>query len=117
MSPKSRHEQPHFRLSLVVMALAEHMDFKVINAGATTFRNEESEQGLEADESFYIANAEAVIGADDIDLAIHPPPDLSIEVDLTSSSISKEAIYARIRVPELWRHDDDEIVMEEVDNA
>ncbi len=111
MSPKSRHEQPHFRLGLIVMILAELLDFKLINAGATTLRNEAAEQGLEADESFYIANAPAVIRADDINLSMHPPPDLAIEVDLTSSSVSKEAIYARMGVPEIWRHDDEEIVI------
>ena len=75
------------------------------------FETRQREQGLEADESFYIANAQAVIGANDINLATHPPPDLAIEIDLTSSSVSKEAIYGRMGVPELWRHDDDEIVI------
>lgn len=111
MSPKSRHEQPHFRLSLIVVTLAEELGLEIVNVGATTFRNEAAEQGLEADESFYIANAKPVIGANDINLATHPPPDLAIEIDLTSSSLAKEAIYGRMGVPELWRHDDHEIVI------
>jgi Uma2 family endonuclease len=111
MSPKGRHERPHFRLGLVVLALAEQRGIELKNTGATTLRNEAAEQGLEADESFYISPSDAVMKADDIDLAKQPPPDLAIEVDLTSSSVSKEAIYSRMGVPEIWRHDVDEIVI------
>jgi Uma2 family endonuclease len=35
----------------------------------------------------------------DIDL----PPDLSIEIDITTRSIRREPIYAAFGVPELWR--------------
>jgi Uma2 family endonuclease len=111
MSPKIRHEQPHFRLGMVVMVLAEELNIELRNAGATTLRLEEGEQGLEADESFYVAHAQDVMGVDDIDLTVHPPPDLVIEVDLTRSSVPKEPIYAPMGVPELWRHDDDEVAI------
>lgn len=111
MSPKIQHEQPHFRLGLVVLTLAEELGLDLRNAGATTLRREAGEQGLEADESFYIANAPAVLGLRDIDLAVSPPPDLVIEIDLTSSSVPKEAIYATMGVPELWRFGEDEVAI------
>jgi Uma2 family endonuclease len=110
-SPKIRHEQPHFRLGIVVLMLAKQLGIEIRNAGALTLRSEAKEQGLEADESFYVANASSVLNAPDIDLLIHPPPDLAIEIDLTSSSVSKEAIYSTIGVPEIWRQDDDEVVI------
>jgi Uma2 family endonuclease len=34
-----------------------------------------------------------------------PPPDLAIEVDITSSSLNRMSIYATLRVPEVWRFD------------
>ena len=111
MSPKIQHEQPHFRLGIVVVTLAEESGLELRNAGATTFRREAGEQGLEADESFYIANASAVLGLRDIDLSVSPPPDLVIEIDLTSSSIPKEAIHGPMGVPELWRLDDDVVAI------
>jgi Uma2 family endonuclease len=40
-----------------------------------------------------------------IDRNVDPPPDLVIEVDITSSSLDKFSIYAELGVPELWRHD------------
>lgn len=40
-----------------------------------------------------------------------PPPDLAIEVDITSSSIDQLAIYAALGVPEVWRYDGQTLTM------
>ena len=42
-----------------------------------------------------------------MDLAVDPPPDLAIEIDITSSSVDREEIYAALGVPEIWRYDGD----------
>ena len=34
-----------------------------------------------------------------------PPPDLVIEIDITSPSFSKLPIYAQMGIPEIWRYD------------
>ncbi|MEJ7711056.1 MAG: Uma2 family endonuclease [Pyrinomonadaceae bacterium] len=39
---------------------------------------------------------------DHIDLSTGPPPDLVVEVDITSPSKRKLGIYAKLGVPELW---------------
>jgi Uma2 family endonuclease len=44
-----------------------------------------------------------------IDLAVDPPPDLAIQVDLSSSSVDKEDVYAGLGVPELWRYEGGQI--------
>ena len=40
-----------------------------------------------------------------MDLSFDPPPELVIEVDITSSSLPKDSIYATLGVPEVWRYD------------
>ncbi len=62
------------------------------------------EQGVEPDKSYHFgANAEKVRGKRDLDLTIDPPPDLVIEVDMTSSSIPRLPIFAALGIPEVWR--------------
>ena len=39
------------------------------------------------------------------DIETDPPPDLAVEIDITSSSIDRMGIYAALRVPEVWRLD------------
>ena len=50
-------------------------------------------------------NEEAIRGKGRIDLTVDPPPDLVIEVDITSPSLDRLPIYARLGVPEVWRYD------------
>ena len=56
--------------------------------------------GVEPDTCFYIANYQAILGKERIDLSIDPPPDLAIEVDLTS--LTNLEAYKPIGIPELW---------------
>jgi Uma2 family endonuclease len=60
---------------------------------------------LEPDQCYYIQNEAAVRNRDRLDLTQDPPPDLAIEVDITSSSIDQLAIYAALGVPEVWHYD------------
>ncbi|MBW4461891.1 MAG: Uma2 family endonuclease [Nodosilinea sp. WJT8-NPBG4] len=56
--------------------------------------------GAEPDACFYIQNWQAVLGKERIDLSTDPPPDLAIEVDLTSST--ELEVYQMLAVPEVW---------------
>ncbi|NET48558.1 MAG: Uma2 family endonuclease, partial [Merismopedia sp. SIO2A8] len=58
------------------------------------------QKGLEPDHCFYIQHYQAILGRRTIDLAADPPPDLALEVDLTSFSSIDE--YESIGIPELW---------------
>ena len=41
----------------------------------------------------------------DLDCTVDPPPDLAVEIDVTSRSLDRQSIYAALGVPELWRCD------------
>lgn len=63
-----------------------------------------------------IQNEAAVRGRDQFDPAVNPPPDLTIEVDVTSLSSSRLPIFAAFGIPELWRWHQDEIVVYRLEN-
>ena len=52
-----------------------------------------------------MANESKVRGVAEIDLQVHPPPDVVLEVDITSPSLDKMKLYAVAGVPEVWRFD------------
>ncbi|MCU0545203.1 MAG: Uma2 family endonuclease [Oscillatoriaceae cyanobacterium Prado104] len=58
------------------------------------------ESGIEPDYCFYINNWQAVCGKKRIDWQNDPPPDLVIEIDVTSYSDLQD--YLPYRVPEVW---------------
>ena len=101
MSPSSEHES----VAYFVAVLAEEMRVNAYGVGSTTYRRGDIGQGFEPDSSFYIRNEERIRGKPRIDLSADPPPDLVIEVDITSPSLDKFPIYARLGVHEVWRYD------------
>lgn len=106
MSPLPRHEKWKKRLGRLIELLSFELDIAVETLGSTTFKREDLEKGLEPDECYYVQHAAAVRGKDELDLTVDPPPDLAIEVDITSRSIPRQPIYAALGVPELWRFDE-----------
>lgn len=105
LSPSSEHERYNRTIALLIEVIAEESNINVENLGSTTFKRKDLKRGFEPDSCFYIQNAERIRGKSKIDLKIDPPPDLVIEIDITSFSIDKLPIYAKIGVPEVWRYD------------
>jgi Uma2 family endonuclease len=103
MSPLLEHDTDGRLLARFVTTLTEELGLPVLSAGSTTFRRRKRRRGLEADESFWIANEPQVRGKRRIDLRVDPPPDLAIEVDVARSSLNRMSIYAALGVPEVWR--------------
>lgn len=101
----ARHEKPNRALALVVEVFAEEKSIEVENLGSTTFKREDVDRGFEPDSCFYVQNAERIRDKDDINLTIDPPPDLVIEIDITSPSLKKFPIFAALGIPEVWRYD------------
>ncbi len=107
VSPAFEHEQIAGVIASLVGELAVELESDMTEARSTTFNREDLLRGFEPDVSFYFSeNAWRVRGKRRIDLdAGDPPPDLVVEVDITSPSASKLPIYARLGVAEVWRHD------------
>jgi Uma2 family endonuclease len=101
MTPLPEHEVSRVLISNFVEALLEELDIEFWCLGSTTFKNQLMQQGLEPDNCFYIQHEATVRGKDRLDLTIDPPPDLALEVDVTSRTHAN--IYQALGVPELWR--------------
>ncbi|NMG07078.1 Uma2 family endonuclease [Brasilonema sp. UFV-L1] len=101
MTPLPEHERNKEILSDLVKVLLEELDIEFLPLGSTTFKNQLMNKGIEPDNCFYIQNEVVVRGKDRLDLTVDPPPDLALEIDVTSRTHS--SIYEALAVPELWR--------------
>ncbi|OUL24338.1 hypothetical protein BV378_18265 [Nostoc sp. RF31YmG] len=101
MAPLPEHEDDKEIISDLVKALLEEVDIEFRCLGSTTFKNEFMAQGIEPDQCFYIKNEVLIRGKKRLDLTIDPPPDLALEIDITSRT--HPDIYQALKVPELWR--------------
>jgi Uma2 family endonuclease len=101
ISPLAEHQFDKEIISDLVKALLEQLNIEFRCLGSTTFKNQFMAQGIEPDQCFYIQNEAVIRGKKRLDLTIDPPPDLALEIDITSRTHLN--IYEGLKVPELWR--------------
>ncbi|MEH2204310.1 MAG: Uma2 family endonuclease [Nostoc sp.] len=109
MTPLPEHEHYKEVISDLVKEIADVLDLDYESYGSTTWKRESRMAGLESDNCFYFQNEATVRGRLDLDLRQDPPPDLALEIDVTSKSLNRFPIYARLGVPELWCYDSGEL--------
>lgn len=109
VSPKFVHERIGRLIGRMVETWTEVKDIDIQSSASTTFKQDVEKKGFEADESYYIQHETDVRHLDEVDLEIHPGPDLVIEVDVTNSSMGKFGIYSSLRVAEVWVWSRDEL--------
>ncbi len=102
--PLPEHEKIKVLIGDFVKALLETMEIDFEGFGSTTFKRIDKLAGLEPDDCFYIQNNVAMRGIRKLDMTIDPPPDLAIEVDVTSKT--KFDVYRVLGVSELWLYDE-----------
>ena len=102
MVPLPEHEKAKEIIGDMVKILLEARQIAFESLGSTTLKNERMSQAVEPDTCFYIQNQAAVIGKNRLDMSVDPPPDLAIEIDLTSRTQLDN--YQILGVPELWRY-------------
>jgi len=101
--PSDLHETINCLLKQFVTTLSDELKLKRKGFGSTTLNREDLKQGAEPDSCFYIQNVDRIRGRK-INLSTDPPPDLIIEIDITSPSTNRFAIYKNLGVPEIWRY-------------
>ena len=110
MSPSQDHERVKKLFGQMIEALTEEFGIPRMSCGSTTFKDQLLDCGLEPDECYYVQHEPDVRGKK-IKLGEDPPPDLVLEVDITTSVIDRFPIYAALEFPEIWQFVDDEIII------
>jgi Uma2 family endonuclease len=111
MTPSAPHEGSKKILGRFVESVSEELNVEIRSLGSLTCRREDLARGLEPDQCYYIQNEDVVWDKEQIDLNQDPPPDLVVEIDVTSSSIDRLSLYASLGVPEVWRYDGNRLII------
>jgi Uma2 family endonuclease len=102
--PSDLHESYKKLLGRIVEALTEALGLDILSLGSMTCDRQDLAKGLEPDQCYYIKNEAKVWDKENINLQTDPPPDLAIEIDITSSSLNRFSIYASLGIPEIWHY-------------
>lgn len=99
--PSDRHETQKKLLERMIETLTDELALPAKAFGSMTLNRDDLERGAEPDSCYYIQHAGAITGRQ-VDLMVDPPPDLILEMGITSPSSRRMEIYQRLGVPELW---------------
>ncbi|MDJ1170544.1 Uma2 family endonuclease [Roseofilum sp. BLCC_M154] len=99
MSPLPKHGREAHLLAAIITTLLDHQEQEYDAFTPVTMQLPEA-SGIEPDYCFYIDHWQAVSGKERIDWLNDPPPDLVLEIDVTSYSDAQD--YLPYRVPEVW---------------
>jgi Uma2 family endonuclease len=113
--PLPEHEFNKEIIGDMVKILLEELELDRECFGSTTFKRKSMLQAIEPDNCFYIQNYARMIGKKRVDLTIDPPPDLAIEVDLTSKT--QLDAYEALGVPEIWRYENNQLEINVLENG
>lgn len=94
-----------------IEAATEGLNLEIRSLGSRTCDRADLRRGLEPDQCYYIQYEALVRAVEQIDLDQFPPPDLAVEVDITSSSLDRFSIYADLGIPEVWRYDGQSLII------
>jgi len=108
MSPSPRHGREAHLIARIVEIILESQDRNYEAFTPITIELPEV-GGIEPDYCFYIDNWQAVVGKDRIDWQLDPPPDLAIEIDVTS--YTSELDFLPYNVPEVWLFKSDRLTI------
>ncbi|MDF5729186.1 MAG: Uma2 family endonuclease [Rhizonema sp. PD38] len=99
MSPMPKHGRDAHLIANVITTLLDYTE-REYDAFTPVTMELPDENGIEPDYCFYIDHWQAVSGKERIDWKTDPPPDLVLEIDVTSYSDVND--YLPYRVPEVW---------------
>lgn len=111
MTPLPEHEVNKRLLGRMVETTTEVLGLEIYSLGSVTWSREDLQRGIEPDECYYITEEARMRGRLSFDLSVDFPPDLAIEIDITSSSLNRLGIYASLGVKEVWRFDGQDLLI------
>ena len=103
ISPSLPTERAKSILGGLISLIGDELDLDTVSLGSTTIHEKLKQCGAEPHISFYVGRIDHILGYRDLNFSQDPPPDLVIEIDLTSGSMNKLPIYRRFGVKEIWQ--------------
>jgi Uma2 family endonuclease len=111
------HEGFRAFLEMFISEVSEGLDLDFYPLGATTWKRQEVDRGVEPDLSYCfdpakLAVCRAAHSRGQNDGAVFPIPDLMVEIDISPSKIDRAGIYGKLRAFEVWRFSDEAVSIE-----
>lgn len=102
MTTGDLHERLARLIDLYLTVWARANGIRLMSYGRWTMFAKSDQKGLEPDNCYYIRDIPDVTGQRELNLESDPPPQLAVEVDITTDSGFKFEIYRALGIQEVW---------------
>ena len=105
------HERLRKALALLVEAWLAESGGDYVPSGQLTHKRKDLDRGFEPDECYYVQNWQKVAARRELDFTKDPPPDFTLEVEVSRSVLGRLPVFAAFKIPEVWRYDGNKIAI------
>lgn len=105
MTISFEHEHYGEWMGKLILFVAIEMRLPLCSGGSTTLKLALEKVGLEPDRCYWIKHEKYMRDKKKWKALKDPPPDLALEIDISISWLDRLDIYAKLKVPEVWRFD------------
>jgi Uma2 family endonuclease len=105
MTISAEHEYYGSYLHDLIRMTTFRLGIRLRAFGRATMKKSKAFAGKEPDGCYYVKSLPLLGRKIRLDFAHDPPPDVVIEIDLSTNTIPKLPIYERLQVPEVWLYD------------
>jgi len=111
VSPSMNHEWAKSLLGELVAISCRVLKLPRKSIGSTTMKKKRWRRAVEPDEGFYVGekSVRTMRTRRTFNADRDPPPELIVEIDITSSSDERIAFYRRLGVREVWKYSDETV--------
>jgi Uma2 family endonuclease len=102
MTTSTEHDFYEDLLQNLVRLLSLRLNFRFRSFGRPTMKKSRRQTGKEPDGCYFIKSCDLIGRRKLLDFEHDPPPDIAVEIDLTTKTIPKLPIYHALEVPEVW---------------
>jgi Uma2 family endonuclease len=106
LSPGTLHDLLAQTMSDMLASVRLAWQVRLAGYRTATFRAKKKKGGFEGDLVYYVGGRTNVRLGDrlKVNLAVDPPPDLVVEIDITTRSAGKYPLFARLGILEVWHY-------------
>jgi Uma2 family endonuclease len=87
LSPSKKHESLKRLIGRLIETFTLELGIDIASCASTTLKSRLKDRGIEPDECYYIQNEASMRGKDSVEIGVDPPPDLAVEIELTTRGL------------------------------
>ncbi len=111
MTTSTEHDYYEDRVHDLIRVVTLRLKIKMRSFGRATMKKSKVLAGKEPDGCYYVKSLALIGRKIRLDFEHDPPPDIVVEVDLSTNTIPKLPIYQRLGVSEVWVYDGYEVTI------